>query len=100
MRGCALARQMADRLGAHETVTILNDVVLNQVLLRVRARDGRNVTPAVIAAVQDEGVCWVGGTSWEKEPAMRISISHWATSPDDIEASAKSILRAVNAEAR
>ena len=95
-RGCALARQMADRLRRQAGITILNDVVLNQVLVRARARDGRNVTPAVIAAVQEEGVCWVGGTTWEREPAMRISISNWATSPDDIERSAASIVHAVD----
>jgi hypothetical protein len=85
---------MADLLRADPRVTILNDVVLNQVLVRVRGRSGKNVTAAVIAAVQEAGVCWVGGTSWQKEPAMRISVSNWSTSPADIEASAASILRA------
>ena len=86
-RGCTMARRMADRLRPHDGITILNEVVLNQVLVRMRSRDGRNVTPAVIAAVQEEGVCWVGGTTWEREPAMRISISNWATSPDDVDRS-------------
>jgi hypothetical protein len=72
-------------------VTILNDVVLNQVLVRVQSRSGENVTPAVIAAVQQAGVCWVGGTTWEKEPAMRISISNWSTTAGDIQRSAASI---------
>jgi glutamate/tyrosine decarboxylase-like PLP-dependent enzyme len=91
---CERARQMAERLRPQPGITILNDVVLNQVLVRVRSRSGENVTPAVIARVQTAGVCWVGGTTWEREPAMRISISNWATSPADIEASAASIIRA------
>jgi glutamate/tyrosine decarboxylase-like PLP-dependent enzyme len=91
---CERARQMAERLGSHPGITILNDVVLNQVLVRIRSRSGDNVTPAVITRVQQAGVCWVGGTTWEKEPAMRIAISNWSTSPADIEASAASILAA------
>jgi glutamate/tyrosine decarboxylase-like PLP-dependent enzyme len=94
-RTCARARQMAERLRPDPAVTILNDVVLNQVLVRIRSRRGGNVTSAVIARVQDEGVCWVGGTTWEGEPAMRISISNWSTLPDDIDRSAASILGAV-----
>jgi glutamate/tyrosine decarboxylase-like PLP-dependent enzyme len=90
-RTCERAGQMAERLRPQPGITILNDVVLNQVLVRVRSRSGENVTPAVIARVQEAGVCWVGGTSWEKEPAMRISISNWSTSAADIEQSAASI---------
>jgi glutamate/tyrosine decarboxylase-like PLP-dependent enzyme len=89
--GCARAEQMADLLRPHPGITILNDVVLNQVLVRVRSRAGENITPAVIAGVQQAGVCWVGGTSWQKEPAMRISISNWATNADDVAQSAASI---------
>jgi glutamate/tyrosine decarboxylase-like PLP-dependent enzyme len=91
---CARARQMAALLAPHPGVTILNDVVLNQVLVRFRSRSGQNITPDVIARVQQEGVCWVGGTDWNKEPAMRIAISNWSTSEADIEASAGSIKRA------
>jgi glutamate/tyrosine decarboxylase-like PLP-dependent enzyme len=91
---CERARQMAERLRPQAGVTILNDVVLNQVLVRVRARSGSNVTPAVIARVQQAGVCWVGGTTWEKEPAMRIAISNWSTTAADIDASSASICAA------
>jgi glutamate/tyrosine decarboxylase-like PLP-dependent enzyme len=94
---CERARQMADRLRPQAGITILNDVVLNQVLVRVRSRTGENVTPAVIARVQQAGVCWVGGTTWEKEPAMRISISNWSTAAADIDRSAASIAEAVTA---
>ena len=95
---CARAREMAALLGAHRQFEILNDIVLNQVLVRVRSPSGENITPAVIARVQEEGVCWVGGTSWQQESALRISISNWSTTADDITASAGSILRAAEAE--
>jgi glutamate/tyrosine decarboxylase-like PLP-dependent enzyme len=91
---CQRARQMAEILRSHPGVTILNDVVLNQVLVRFRNRAGQNVTPAVIARVQQAGVCWVGGTIWEREPAMRIAISNWSTTEEDIARSAASILAA------
>ena len=90
---------MAELLGPSPGITILNDVVLNQVLVRITSRSGQNVTPAVIARVQQEGVCWVGGTTWEKEPAMRIAISNWSTTAEDIERSAASIRDAAAAEA-
>jgi glutamate/tyrosine decarboxylase-like PLP-dependent enzyme len=93
---CARAEQMAELLRVDPAITILNDVVLNQVLVRVRSRSGGNITPAVISQVQQAGVCWVGGTTWQKEPAMRISISNWSTNAADIEMSAASILDAVN----
>jgi glutamate/tyrosine decarboxylase-like PLP-dependent enzyme len=94
---CERARQMAERLRPQPGLTILNDVVLNQVLVRARSRAGENVTPAVIARVQEAGVCWVGGTTWEREPAMRISISNWSTTAADIDRSAASIAEAVTA---
>ena len=94
---CDRALEMAEALQSQPGITILNDVVLNQVLVRIRNRSGENITPAVIAAVQKAGVCWVGGTIWEREPAMRIAISNWSTTPADIEASAASIIRAADA---
>lgn len=95
-RLCAHARRFAEILGAEPGIEILNDVVLNQVLVRVRSRGGGNVTAAVIARVQDEGVCWVGGTTWNREPAMRISISNWSTTAADVEMSAASIIGAAD----
>jgi glutamate/tyrosine decarboxylase-like PLP-dependent enzyme len=92
MRCCALAARMADRLRGTPGVTILNDVTLNQVLVRFEA-GGTDRTADVIAHVQQEGVCWVGGTTWQGAPAMRISICGWNTTEDDIDRSAQSIIR-------
>jgi glutamate/tyrosine decarboxylase-like PLP-dependent enzyme len=97
-RGCVLARRMADRLAAEPGVEVLNDVVLNQVLVRFSAADGDEAatdarTRQVIAAVQRDGTCWLGGTTWHGIAAMRISVSNWRTTPEDIDRSAEAILR-------
>jgi glutamate/tyrosine decarboxylase-like PLP-dependent enzyme len=90
-RCCANARLMADALRGEDGVTVLNDVVFNQVLVRFGA-NGANVTDRVIDAVQREGTCWMSGTQWDGEPAMRISVCNWRTSEDDIRRSARAIL--------
>jgi glutamate/tyrosine decarboxylase-like PLP-dependent enzyme len=97
-RCCALARRMAERLRSTPGITILNDVVLNQVL--VRFADGNaDLTSAVIAGVQRDGVCWVGGTTWQGTPAVRISVSGWNTREEDIDRSAESIVNVLRREA-
>ena len=86
---CRQARRFATGLreAGHE---VLNDVVLNQVL----AAFGDDATTAeVIRAVQREGTCWCGGTRWAGRAAMRISVSSWATTDDDVERSLAAILR-------
>jgi glutamate/tyrosine decarboxylase-like PLP-dependent enzyme len=94
-RCCAHARRFAEVLGATPGIEVLNDVVLNQVLVRFLDdggdHDGR--TRAVIAAVQDEGTCWLSGTTWRGLGAMRISVSNWATTSEDVERSLESIVR-------
>jgi hypothetical protein len=69
---------------------ILNDVVINQVLVSFADPE---TTRHVIAAVQADGTCWVGGTVWQGHTAMRISVSSWATTDDDVERSLASIVR-------
>jgi glutamate/tyrosine decarboxylase-like PLP-dependent enzyme len=104
-RCCRLASLMADRLRVDPAVEIMNDVVLNQVLVRFhrtsRGTPGQagsgveDLTRAVIERVQREGTCWAGGTVWHGVTAMRISISNWSTTSDDVERSATAILEAV-----
>jgi glutamate/tyrosine decarboxylase-like PLP-dependent enzyme len=98
-RCCRHARLMAEELARDSRVTVLNDVVLNQVLVRF-ASDGANITDEVIGAVQREGTCWMSGTEWVGEPAMRISVCNWRTTEDDIRRSARAILAQVDAAAR
>ena len=90
-RCCALARRVADRLREADGVEILNDVVLNQVLVRFDSSDDR--TRAVIAAVQDDGTAWMGGTTWQGKAAMRISVSNWSTTEADADRTVDAILR-------
>jgi glutamate/tyrosine decarboxylase-like PLP-dependent enzyme len=95
-RNCTLARRMADRLSRQAGITIVNDVVLNQVLVRFSGGGSRpddEVTRDTIARVQAEGTCWAGGAVWQRQQVMRISVSNWSTTEDDIDRSAAAILR-------
>jgi glutamate/tyrosine decarboxylase-like PLP-dependent enzyme len=104
-RCCAIARRMADGLRGAEGVTILNDVVLNQVLVRFSPPGGGDdaavddFTRKVIAAVQADGTCWLGGTTWHGRAAMRISVSNWSTTEADADLSIEAILRCARAAA-
>lgn len=95
-RCCALAARFGARLhdGGYE---VLNDVVLNQVLV---AFGDDETTSRVIQAVQDDGTCWCGGTEWHGRPAMRISVSSWASTAADIDRSAEAIMRVASAAHR
>ncbi|HVC80096.1 MAG TPA: pyridoxal-dependent decarboxylase [Chloroflexota bacterium] len=69
---------------------VLNDVVLNQVLVHFRDDE---TTRRVIAGVQAEGTCWCGGTVWQGKAAMRISVSSWATTEEDVERSLAAMVK-------
>jgi glutamate/tyrosine decarboxylase-like PLP-dependent enzyme len=98
-RCCRMARRFADRLRTEPTLRILNDVVLNQVLVRVvpPSGDADRATRDAIRRVQEERVCWLGGTRWHDMDAMRISVSNWSTGEEDVDRSADSIVRAARA---
>src|SRR5262245_752917 len=104
---CRIARRMADGLRGAPGVTILNDVVLNQVLVCFAPPGERDADPTVadeftrrvIAAVQADGTCWAGGTTWQGMAAMRISVSNWSTTDADADLSVDAILRCANAVA-
>ena len=70
--------------------------MLNQVLVRASTDDR---TLALVRAVQQDGTCWCGPTTWQHRPAMRISVSGWATTADDIAASAEAIIAAAQQQA-
>ena len=103
-RCCGLARRMADALRGADGVSVLNDVVLNQVLVRftppgsdvagsASGAAADDFTRRVIAAVQADGTCWLGGTTWHGMAAMRISVSNWSTTEADADVSVEAILR-------
>jgi glutamate/tyrosine decarboxylase-like PLP-dependent enzyme len=95
-RNCRHAERFANEL-RKAGYQVLNDVVLNQVLVSFGAPE---VTRRVIAAIQQDGTCWCGGTSWQGTLAMRISVSSWATSDADVEQSIAAIVRCAQATQR
>jgi glutamate/tyrosine decarboxylase-like PLP-dependent enzyme len=88
-RCCALARRFAEGLAAGGA-EVVNDVVLNQVLVGF-GDDAR--TDAVVAAVQQEGTCWLGGTTWRGRRYVRVAVSNATTTEADVDASVEAILR-------
>jgi glutamate/tyrosine decarboxylase-like PLP-dependent enzyme len=88
-RNCRQARLFAEGLEA-AGFQVLNEVVLNQVLV---AFGDPVVTNRVIAEIQAEGTCWCGGTVWQGQTAMRISVSSWATTDADVERSLEAMIR-------
>jgi glutamate/tyrosine decarboxylase-like PLP-dependent enzyme len=96
-RCCAHARRFGQALGSDPAIEVLNDVVLNQVLVRFLDKTGGDhdaYTRSVVQAVQDDGTCWLSGTTWHGMAAMRISVSNWATTSEDVENSIEAIMRA------
>ena len=96
-RCCDHARRMAARLSAAEGVDVLNDVVLNQVVVRFADDE---TTAAVIDAVQRDGTCWLSGSSFQGEAVMRISVVGWRTTAEDVDRSADAILAAAGTNVR
>ena len=93
-RTCRFATRFAEGLRS-AGYAVLNDVVLNQVLVSFGDEE---TTDRVIAGVQMDGTCWCGGTTWQSQRAMRISVSSWATTDEDVERSLDAMLRLAAAE--
>ena len=92
-RSCQQAKRFAAGLRA-AGFEVLNDVVLNQVLVSFGTPEE---TERTIAAIQKDGTCWCGGTVWQGRSAMRISVSCWATTEDDVERSLEAMIRCAKA---
>ena len=88
-RNCRLASRFAEGF-RKAGFAVLNDVPLNQVMVSFGVPEK---TRSVIADLQREGTCWCGGTEWHGQTAMRISVSNWATTEEDIDRSLAAILR-------
>ena len=88
-RNCRQARLFADRLRA-VGFSVLNEVVLNQVLVSFGSPEQ---TQRIIAEIQADGTCWCGSTIWHGHTAMRISVSCWATTDEDVERSVAAMIR-------
>ncbi|MGC4189759.1 MAG: hypothetical protein QM589_00810 [Thermomicrobiales bacterium] len=87
-RNCRQAARFAEGLREAGYV-VLNDVVLNQVLVSFGTPEQ---TLAVVSAVKTDGTCWCGSTVWQGQTAMRISVSSWATTDEDVEQSLAAIV--------
>lgn len=88
-RNCRQARRFAEGLQA-AGFKVLNEVVLNQVLV---VFGDAETTNRVVSEIQTEGTCWCGGTVWQGQTAMRISVSSWATTDADVERSLAAMVR-------
>jgi glutamate/tyrosine decarboxylase-like PLP-dependent enzyme len=89
-RCCELARRFATGLAARDGIDIANDVVLNQVLVRVGDAE---LTDRVERRVQEEGTLWLGATTWRGERLLRISVSNWSTTEADVDRCVEVIAR-------
>jgi len=92
---CDDAARIAGRLSETEGVDVLNDVVLNQALVRFGADDA--TTDAVIERVQADGTCWLEGSTFKEARVMRVSVVSWQTTAQDADRSAEAILEAYRA---
>ncbi len=90
-RCCSLARRFAEQVGRLPGCAVANEVVLNQVLVRVG--DG-SATMQIEKAIQDDGTCWLGGTTWRGERLLRLSVSNWSTTEADIDLCVEAVDRA------
>jgi glutamate/tyrosine decarboxylase-like PLP-dependent enzyme len=90
-RCCAIAMRFASGLDALDGIEVVNDVVLNQVLVRV---GDEGLTNRIERRLQDEGVLWLGATTWRGERLLRISVSNWSTGEDDVDRCVDAIGRA------
>jgi threonine aldolase len=88
-RNCGQAKRFADGFTA-AGYEVLNDVVLNQVLVSFGTPEQTN---HVIEEIQLDGTCWCGGTVWQGKTAMRVSVSCWATTDEDVDRSLEAMLR-------
>jgi glutamate/tyrosine decarboxylase-like PLP-dependent enzyme len=93
-RCCAHARLFAELLGSEPGVQVVNEVVLNQVLVSFEKDGHADWTREVIARVQRDGTCWLSGTVFRGRSLMRISVSNFRTTEDDVRRSAAAILAA------
>ncbi len=93
---CALARLMAEELGAEPGISVMNDVVLNQVIIRfgddLSVQIADDLTRSVIRDVQETGVLFAGGASWKGRWVMRISVIGYSTTETDARLSVEAII--------
>ena len=90
-RCCELAVRFATGLDSIEGIDVVNDVILNQVLVRVGDAE---TTDRIAQQIQQDGTAWMGATTWQGERLLRISVSNWSTTEDDVDLSIQAIEKA------
>ena len=91
-RHCRFAALMAGRLAQEPGIAVVNDVVLNQAIVRFADDDG--ITRATIARIQQDGVCFAGGALWRGRQVMRLSVIGGSMTEEDVHVSAEAIIGA------
>jgi glutamate/tyrosine decarboxylase-like PLP-dependent enzyme len=81
-RSCSHARRFAEEIATLPGCEVLNEVVFNQVLFRFADDD---TTARALGAVQASGEAWMSGTTWDGKVAIRLSVTNWRTTDDDID---------------
>lgn len=92
-RCCDAATALAEGFARIPGCSVLNEVVLNQVIVRF---DDDAHTTATLAAFQADGEAWTSGTVWDGRPAIRFSVSSWRTTPEDVERTVAAFARAAS----
>jgi glutamate/tyrosine decarboxylase-like PLP-dependent enzyme len=92
-----LARLIAEELEADPSLEVLNEVVINQALVAIVGDESGEATTAAVERIQEDGTCWLAGTTWRGRPAIRVSVSNWRTKEEDVRSSAAAIRDAVHA---
>jgi glutamate/tyrosine decarboxylase-like PLP-dependent enzyme len=94
-RCSSLARLMAAEFDGDSSLEVINEVVINQVLVGIRGDESGELTRDAVERIQQDGTCWLAGTTWRGRPAIRISVCNWRTSDEDVRRSAAAIRSAV-----
>ena len=73
---------------------MLHDVVFTQVCASF-GDDAR--TQDVVRRVLEDGTAWMSGSRWHDRAVLRISVSSWATTDDDVRTSLDALRRVASA---
>jgi len=95
-RSCEMAKSFSEQVPQLDIGDVLNDVSLNQVLLRLKTpsdEDPDAYHHSIAQMIQRDGECWVGTGRWKGQPTLRLSFSNWQTSEDDVAATLRVLER-------
>jgi glutamate/tyrosine decarboxylase-like PLP-dependent enzyme len=97
-RCCDLTRDLVNKLGELPGVEVLTTPIINQGLVRFLDPSGDHDarTDEAIEYINETGEAWFGGTLWNGMRVMRISVSNWRTSQDDIDRTIAAVREALN----